>query len=64
MDHLAEAKEYARCANRVNGEMFAQLNAQLAIAHALIAIAERLLPPSETWSECSKRLRQEEQDGI
>ena len=77
MDHLAEAKEYAQCANRVNGEMFAQLNAQLAIAHAqiaqvetnraLVALAERLLerlPPSaETWSECTKRLRKEEKDG-
>ena len=63
-DHLAEAKEYAQCANRVNGEMFAQLNAQLAIAHALIAICERLPPPAETWSECTKRLRKEEQDEL
>ena len=74
MDHLAEAKEYAQCANRVNGEMFAQLNAQLAIAHALIVQAEasralvalieqlleRLPPSTETWSECYARLRKEE----
>ena len=40
--HLAEAKEYARCANRVDGEMFAQLNALLAIAHIGIALVERM----------------------
>lgn len=64
MDHLEEAKRRARAteALHINGEMLAQFNAQLAIAHALIAIAERLPQPTETWSECAARLRQEEQN--
>ena len=64
MDHLAEAKMCTLRADGVNGTEWAQFNAQLAIAHALIAICERLPPSAETWSECTKRLRKEEKDGI
>ena len=56
MNHLAEAKEYAQCANRVDGEMFAQLNAQLAIAHALIALVERMDKTAEDAELETERL--------
>ena len=78
MNHLAEAKLHAERATGANGAEWAQLNAQLAAAHALIAQAEdshalvalverlleRLPPPAETSSERQARLREEEQDGI
>ena len=49
MDHLAEAKRSANTAVDLSVAE-AQLCAQLAIAHALIAIAERLPPPAKPWS--------------
>lgn len=64
MDHLTEAKEYARCANCVDGEIFAQLNALLAIAHIGIAICGRLPLPAEPSSVHIARLQREEQNGL
>ena len=68
MDHLAEAKRLARCAGdtypKVDKAEWVQVTATLAVTHALIAIAERMPPPAEEWSESGKRLRQEEQDGV
>ena len=61
MNHLTEAKLHADRAENVDEVEWARLDAQLAIAHAPIAIAERLPPATETWSEGAKRLRQEEQ---
>jgi len=63
MDHLKDAETHVeRAIYGSNND--AQLNATLAIAHALIAIAERMPPPAEPWSGCSKRLQQEEQDEL
>ena len=42
MNHLAEAKLHAERATGANGAEWAQLNAQLAIAHVGIAICERM----------------------
>ena len=78
MDHLAEAKEQVEQAGYTEDVTEATYWVHLAIAHAaivlaetmdratnaLIAIAERLPPPAETASECSKRLREEEQNGV
>jgi len=44
MDHLREAKRYANSAIGVSIE-FAPLQAQIAIAHALIALVERMDTP-------------------
>ena len=62
MDHLEEAKMRVARADGVNGAEWAQFNAQLAIAHALIVIAERLPPPTETASARHVRLQKEEHD--
>jgi len=59
MNHLKEAK---MCVGPE--EYSTQLDVGLAIAHALIAIAERLPPPAETASECQARLRREESNGV
>ena len=64
MDHLAEAKRRTERAIIVKGAEWAQINAQLAIAYALIAICERLPPPAETSSERHVRLQKEEHNGI
>lgn len=65
-DHLAEAKSQAKFSHSAVGAEWAQYNAQLATAHAAIALvellAERLPPPAETASECRARLREEEHD--
>ena len=42
MDYLTEAKQRAERAWATEGAEWAQLDAQLAIAHALIAICERM----------------------
>ena len=78
MYHLAEAKLYAERATGANGVEWAQLNAQLATAHAqiaqveashaLVALVERLLerlpPPAETASARHVRLQKEEHNGV
>lgn len=77
-DYLAEAKRLAKYAFDASDLELAQSTAQLAIAHtaialvesvdkatnALIAIAERLPLPAEPPSARSKRLRQEDKNGI
>lgn len=64
IDHLKEAKFFAHAADELSVSLSetGRRNAQLAIAHGIIAIAERLPRPTETWSECAARLRQEEKD--
>lgn len=63
MDHLKDAEMHIERAIYGNIDR-SEFNALQAIAHALIAIAERLPPPAETWSECTTRLRQEGQDEL
>lgn len=63
MDHLRDAELHIERAVYGNIDR-SQFNALLAIAYALIGIAKRLPPPAEPQSECHKRLREEEKDGI
>ena len=62
MDHLKDAREFADAAECAGDDALAGRHAQLAIAHALIAIAERLPPLVETASAAQVRLRKEEKD--
>lgn len=66
MNHLAEAQARISEAEYLDPGDEAQVFncAQIAIAHVLIAICERLPPLAETWSEGRARLRQEEQDEL
>ena len=67
MDHLAEAKKFANYADTGKLE-WAQVNAQVATAHAGIALVEllakRLPLPAETASARHVRLQKEEHDGV
>ena len=62
LDHLREAKMFAEAAECDNSGI-ALRDAQLAVAHAAIALvellAERLPPPAETASAAQVRLRKE-----
>jgi len=61
MDHLEEAKRLALSSADADISVeWSQVTAMLATTHVLIAIAERLPPPAEKWSETHARLRQEE----
>lgn len=60
-DHLAEAIKWAEDSVSVEGAEEAAFCVRLAIAYAGIAIAERLSPPAETWSEAHIRQCKEEQ---
>ena len=77
MYHLEEAKRFVEYADTGKLEL-AVANAQVATAHAQIAqveashalvtlieqLLERLPPPAETASARTKRLREEERDGV
>ena len=66
MDHLKEARFFAQAVDeeaRLPLRGWARI-AVLTIGHALIAIAERLPPPAEPWSESGKRLRKEDKDEL